>query len=82
MSGTLESFAEIVRETLGDPQMVVTPETSAATVPGWDSVAMVDMIMAVEERFAIHLGSRDLDQIASVGDMVALIERKTGKPGE
>ena len=77
-SQAMTGFAEIVRETLGDPAMVVTPHTSAADVPGWDSVAMVEMIMAVEARFNIRLGSRDLDQIASVGDMVALIERKTG----
>ena len=78
---TMEDFARIVRETLGTPELAVTRETVAADVPGWDSVAMVDMILAAEEHFGIQLGSQDMDRITSVGDMVDVIEAKTrGQP--
>lgn len=73
---TMEGLAQIVRETLGTPELAVTRQTAAADVPGWDSVAMVDMILAAEERFGIQLGSRDMDRITNVGDMVDVIEAK------
>lgn len=76
MSGALEGFVSIVRETLGEPQLALTPQTIAAEVPGWDSVAMVSMILAVEVQFGIRVRSRDIDHIVRVGDMVDMIERK------
>ena len=79
MSDVLAGITDIVRTTFDDPSLAVTPQTRAADVTGWDSVAMVEIIMAVEERFGVRFGSRDMDRIGCVGDMVGLIEEKTGK---
>ena len=76
MSSTLEGFVSIVRETLGDPQMPLTPQTVVADVPGWASMAMVNMILAVEVRFGIRVRSRDIDHIVRIGDMVKMVEGK------
>ena len=77
MSDALDGFARIVRETLGDTGLVLTRQTVTSDVPGWDSAAMVSMILAVEQEFGIRVRSRDLDGIASLGDMVDMIERRT-----
>jgi len=69
-------FTEIVRESLDDDSITLQPEMTAAEVKGWDSVAMVAIIVAVEQRFGVRLRSKEIDKVACVGDMVALIHSK------
>ena len=69
-------FTDIVRESLDDDTITLQPATTAAEVKGWDSVAMVAIIVAVEQRFGVRLRSKEIDKVACVGDMVALIHSK------
>ncbi len=71
------ALTAIFRETFADTAMVLRPELTAQDVPGWDSLKMVMIFMAVEERFGIRLRTREMDALARVGDFVDLIERKT-----
>ena len=71
-------FTEIVREALDNDGVELRPETTAAEVKGWDSVAMVAIIVAVEQRFSVRLRSKEIDKVACVGDMVSLIQSKVG----
>lgn len=41
-----------------------------------DSFALVEMLVALQERFQIRFQPRELEGIKSVGDMVAAVERK------
>ncbi len=63
----------IFRETFADLTLALRSEMSAADIDGWDSLKMVMIIMAVEERFDIRLRTREMDQLRCVGDFVALI---------
>lgn len=75
----MEALSETLREVLGRPDLVLEPATTAADVPGWDSVAMVEVLMVLEERFGLRFGSRDLDHLGNVGDLAALIRaRRSG----
>ncbi len=70
-------LASIFREVFDDPSMVLRPELTAKDVPGWDSLKMVMIIMAVEERFGIALRTSEMDALHCVGDFIGLIEAKT-----
>ena len=72
----LAELTEILREAFGDDALTVTPETTAKDVPGWDSIRMVSILIAVEDRFGIKTRSREIDRLRSVGDFVALIRAK------
>lgn len=61
--------------------IALRPEMTAADVPGWDSIAMLSLVVAVEDRFGITLRAREIDQLDSVGAMVALIESKIAARG-
>ncbi len=50
---------------------------TAKDVEGWDSLKMVIIIMAVEERFDIQMRTSEMDALRCVGDFISLIERKT-----
>src|SRR5690242_15413854 len=48
---------------------------------GFDSLACADLALAVEERFGIRLADGDVAALASVGDVVAAVERRPALRG-
>ena len=58
--------------------IVLSPQTSAKEVEGWDSFKQIEIVMAVEERYNIKLATREIDGLKNVGDLVSLIEKKCG----
>ncbi|WP_428390534.1 acyl carrier protein [Lichenicoccus sp.] len=69
-------LTEVFHEAFGDDSLVLTPQTSAADVKGWDSVKMVSIILGVEQHFDIRLRSREVDRLKNVGDLAALVKTK------
>ena len=67
------------REVLEDPSLQITRESSALTVDGWDSLAHVSLIVAVEEMFNVRFALGELEELRCVGDMVDLIAIKRGR---
>lgn len=79
MSRSDEIFAQVqdlVRDVLDQPELSLTPTTVARDVPGWDSIAMVNIILQAQKTFGIRFKSTEIDQLNNVGDFVARIEAK------
>jgi acyl carrier protein len=72
----LAALTEIFRDAFLRDDLVLRPEYTAADIEGWDSFKHIEIIIAVEERFAVKLTSRELDHLQSVGDLLALIRAK------
>jgi NADH dehydrogenase (ubiquinone) 1 alpha/beta subcomplex 1, acyl-carrier protein len=51
----------------------VTPETKFATDLGLDSLDIVEVVMAIEDEFAIEIPDQEADKILSISDAVAYI---------
>lgn len=68
-----DQLSEIFHDVFLRDDIVLTPETTAQDVEGWDSFKMIEIVMAVESRFAIKVKSKELDQLESVGDLIRLI---------
>ncbi len=65
----------IFREELRKPELELIASMTADDVPGWDSAAMVGILMAIEELLGTELGANEVKQIESVGDLVRIMER-------
>jgi len=76
----LQAIQAMVGELFERNDLVLTPQTTARDIPGWDSFKQVELIIACEVRFGIKAGSRELDRLRNVGDLVALISQKTTNP--
>jgi acyl carrier protein len=50
--------------------------TLAHDVPGWDSLAHVKVLTAVEKEFGITFRSLEVLRLKNVGDLQALVDRK------
>lgn len=54
----------------------IDDDTVASQVPGWDSLSHVTVIAAVEERFGVRFGMRDVLAMKKIGDLQRLIDSK------
>lgn len=69
--------AVILRE-LNLSQFELADSTTADEVPGWDSLRHVDIISAVEKEYSIRFKTMEILRLRSVGDLQALVDRRTG----
>ena len=72
----LAEVTAILREVLDDPHIALTPDTVAADVPGWDSMAHIALVVEAECRFGITFLAPEVEALHQVGDLVRLIEAK------
>ena len=62
-----------VFEDVFEDDIELTDATTAADVPGWDSLSHVTLMLRVQSEFDISLPMKDIVHIRNVGDMVDLI---------
>jgi acyl carrier protein len=72
-----DALTEIFQDVFMRDDLALTPVLSAKDVEGWDSFKMIEIIMAVEERFSIKMTTLELDNLQSVGDLATVILKKT-----
>ncbi len=70
------TLTDLFHDVFSDDSLVLTPQTSADQVAGWDSVKMVTIILGVEQRFDVRLRSREVDKLRNVGDLATLLKSK------
>jgi len=73
---TMEILTEVFRQVFDDPEIVLTPETTADDIEGWDSLSHVNLIMAVETRFDIRFKPKEVLSFKNVGDLARCVESK------
>ena len=72
----LARVEEIFRDELEQENLVLTDETTAQDVEGWDSLSHVQLVAAMEESFGIEFKSREILSWDNVGDLIDSIEKK------
>ncbi len=75
---TMDTLTEVFRQVFADPEITLTPETTANDVDGWDSLSHVNLIMAVENRFNIRFNHKEVVGFRNVGDLANCVEKKLG----
>ncbi len=69
-----ESVKEIIIEQLGVAENAVTMEASFIDDLGADSLDIVELIMALEEKFDTEIPDEDAEKIVTVGEVVDYIK--------
>jgi acyl carrier protein len=71
-----QKLTELFRELFADDSIVLTPETTANDVEGWDSFNHISVIVAVETRFGVKMTTNEIEHLANVGALVSAITAK------
>lgn len=75
---TVERLTEIFRIVLGDDDLELREELTANDVPGWDSLANVNLMFAIEEEFGIRFRDDEFGSLADVGELRRNLEERVG----
>ena len=72
------SLADIVNEVAGIPAEDVQMDKSFVDDLDVDSLSMVEVVVAAEEKFDVKIPDDEVKNLKTVGDAVAFIERAQG----
>ena len=53
----------------------ITPQTSRADVPKWDSLRHIALVTAIEQNFSLSLSMDEMVEIRSVQDICNILDR-------
>jgi len=68
----------VFRDVFDDDTIVIAPETTAKDIEGWDSLANIELLVAIEKRFSrVKFNTGEVANLRNVGELVAAIKRKT-----
>lgn len=72
----LERTRRIVADIFALPLEEVRPDSSPDTISAWDSLKHLEMVLALEQEFAIQFTPEEIEQLLSVELIVALLAEK------
>lgn len=61
---------------LGLEDWPMADDTTAAEVPGWDSLSHANVILAVEKAFSVRFSNVEVLKLNSIGDLQRLVDSK------
>ena len=68
----LATLTQILRDLIGDDQIALTMATVREDVPGWDSFAYINFIVAVESEYGVKFRIADVESFPNVGAIVKM----------
>lgn len=68
----------IIAAFMGVPEDQVTPEKNLINDLGADSLDRVELVMSIEDEFAIEITDEDGEKVKTVQDAYDLVDRITG----
>lgn len=74
MDEKLEKIQAIFRDVLDDESLSITESFSQKDCEDWDSVAMVQIILALEAQFGIKFTTAEVAGIHSVSDILKKLQ--------
>lgn len=74
MSDTFGDIKEIIIDLLGVPEEKVTPEAKFREDLEADSLDLVELIMAFEDKFGGEISDEDAQKITTVGEAIKYID--------
>ncbi len=83
MSELHSDLQDVFRRIFDDDGLEIADSTSAADVDGWDSMAHINLIIAVEKRFGVKFAAGEIATLGrrgqTVGALIQLLAAKTGR---
>ena len=80
MADARDRLQGIFREVFDDPELVLEDGMTAADVDNWDSLAHINLIIAVERKLGVKFATAEISRMKepgqNVGSFLRLIEGK------
>jgi acyl carrier protein len=73
---SVERVEKVFREVFEKPELRIHPGMTAAEVDNWDSFNHINLVVALEDTFAVTLTTEEIASMANVGDLVKVLQKK------
>ena len=70
-----DKLIRLLSDTLGRDASAISAETAMANTPAWDSVAHLNVCMAVEAEFAVSLSPEEMIEMTGVAAIMAVLRK-------
>jgi acyl carrier protein len=70
---------QMIHAHLGVEESRISLSSSLADDLGADSLQMIELTLAIEEEFGVHIGDEDARRICTVEDAIRFVENHRGK---
>jgi acyl carrier protein len=67
----------VFQDVFDDDTIVLDDSTTASDIEGWDSLAHIGLVIAIEREFSIRMAAKEVGDLKNVGQMIGLIENRT-----
>ena len=74
-----ERLQKVFRDVFDDDALLIHDRMVAGDVAGWDSLAHIRLLLAVEKEFALKFTTLEVMRLKNVGEFVALITGKLSR---
>jgi acyl carrier protein len=71
-----ERLEELARNIFDDDSLVLTDSTSAADIPGWDSLGHVNFMFSVENEFSVQFTEDEFIGFEDIGELKRVLADK------
>lgn len=69
-------IVNLLKEKLGVPETVLTPDASLERDLGIDSLDYAEIVMEMEQQFNIRIPDEDVSKLETIGQAVEYVKRK------
>lgn len=78
----MDEFLGFAAEVLGVPKGTLGPETAYGTIPEWDSVMHLRLVMETEARYGSSIPLEAIPRLARLADFAPYLNGKAGLCGD
>jgi acyl carrier protein len=71
-----DRLLNVFRTVFNDDDLVIDDRTSVTSLPGWDSVAHINLMFSIEETFGIQFAGNELAEFKDVGQLKSFLVSK------
>ena len=85
MKQLTNDIQQVFQIVFGDEQLVLRDEMTANDIEGWDSLAHLNLVIAIEKRFGIKFANAEISRLKddgqNIGALIEMVGRKqAGSP--
>jgi acyl carrier protein len=79
MSRTLEELNLVFCDVFRNKALLLSPDSNASTIEGWDSLTQMLLVAAVEKHFGITFTLNEVMGFKNAGDIITTIDASMSK---